>query len=85
MILVLRNLLSYEDNALEESEVGKRWGFLESGVLVHLCNNGDLIWDGSEWRYRRVDKFKVYFIGKTDHLENMEGKKENIQWYLAST
>ena len=84
MILVLRTLLCYEENALEESEVGKEWGILESGVLVHLCTNGDLIWDDSEWRDKWMDKFKVYFTGKTDHLENIEGKKENIQWYLAS-
>lgn len=41
----------------------------------HLCNNGDLIWDGSEWRHKRVDIFKVYFTGKTDPLENIDGKK----------
>lgn len=32
-----------------------------------------------------MDKLKLYFVGKNDHLENVEGNKENIHLQLPGS
>lgn len=38
-----------------------------------------MLWFSVVTNRDRADQLKVYFAGKTDHLENMEGNRENTQ------
>lgn len=41
-----------------------------------------MIWFSVVANRDKADKLKMYFAGKTDHLENVGGNKGRIQWQV---